>query len=86
MTETFQFRIAYKYSYLLFEENEGINLGQITKSVKIINLTKNDRKFYQIPVIDKLIKERFNKSFYLGWSINRRYTKKEVENSKYFLM
>lgn len=82
MKEIYEFRIVYKFSSLLFGVNEGKNLGQVSKSIKIVHLTKEDPRFDQIPIVDKFVNEKYNRSFFMGWSIIRNYTKRELDNAK----
>lgn len=81
MKEVFEFRIVYEFAHLLFEPNEGKDLGQISKSIKVVQLTKDDPKFKQIPIISKKVREEFNKSFFFGWGIIRKYSKKELDTA-----
>lgn len=71
--------IVYEFAHLLFRTDEGKDLGQISKSIKVVRLTKEDPRFYQIPIIGNQIRERYNKSFFFGWGIIRKYSKKELE-------
>lgn len=77
----FEFRIVYDFAHLLFKSDEGKDLGQITKSIKLIRITRDDPRFNQIPVIAKQVKEKYNKSFFFGWSIIRKYSKNELETA-----
>ncbi len=82
MTEIFEFRIVYEFAHLLFRADEGKDLGQITKSIKVVRLTKEDSRFYEIPIIANQIREKYNKNFFFGWGIIRKYNKKELETAK----
>jgi len=82
MKETFEFRINYDYANLLFEANEGKDLGQLMKTVKVVNITKDDPRFFKIPEIDKQVNEKYGKRFFIGWAIQKRYTKKELNTAK----
>lgn len=81
MKEEFEFRINYDFANLLFNKDEGVDLGQIRKSVKVIRITKDDPRFYKIPEISKDVKEKYNKPFFFGWRIFRKYLKKELEKA-----
>lgn len=50
MKETLEIRINYDYYHLLFDANEGKDLGQLSKSIKVIELSKNDQRYSQIPL------------------------------------
>ena len=84
MEETFEFRINYDYATRLFDATEGKDLGQVTKSVKVVKITKDDPRFDRIPVIDSEIKERFGRAFFYSWRIDRKYSKKELETAFIF--
>jgi hypothetical protein len=86
MEEIFEFRIVYDFANLLFTADEGKDLGQITKSIKLINIKRDDPRFNQIPAVTKYVREEYNKSFFLGWSIVRKYTKKELESASLLMM
>lgn len=81
MREIFEFRINYDFASRLFKESEGKDLGQLTKSVKVIQITRDDSRFSKIPIIDKEINEKFNRAFYYGWNIYRKYTTKELQEA-----
>lgn len=79
MKETLLLRINYNYANLLFKPNEGKRLGT---SVKIIELSKDDQRFSQIPLIDKKVQEKYDQKFFFGWEIKRKYTKNELEEAQ----
>lgn len=79
MKETLELRINYDYAHLLFKADEGRDLGQLSKSIKIIELSKDDPRYNQIPIISKLVKEKYDKGFFFGWQIKRKYSKKEID-------
>ena len=81
MKETVEFRINYDYAYLLFGIDEGKDLGQFNKSVKIITLSKDDPRYNQIPIVSKKVRDTYDKGFLYSWQIKRKYTKKELENA-----
>lgn len=76
MNETVEVRINYDYASLLFKADEGKNLGT---SVKVIELSKEDPRYDQIPIIEKLVQKKYNTSFFFGWEIKRKYGKKELD-------
>jgi len=81
MKETFEFRISYDFATKLFSPTEGKDLGQITKSVKVIYISKDDPRFDQIPIVDSQIRRDYNRPFYFSWRVHRKYSKKEVDNA-----
>jgi hypothetical protein len=82
MKETIEIRINYEYSNLLFNSNEGKDLGQISKSVKVIKLSNKDFRYDKIPVVSREVKKKYGKDFFYGWKIKRSYSKKELELAK----
>lgn len=81
MKETIEFRISYDYAHLLFDEKEGRCLGT---SVKIIELSKDDPRYEQIPIIEKEVETRYGRGFFFGWKIKRKYSKKELDEAALF--
>ena len=81
MKEIIQLRINYDYYHLLFDKNEGRDLDT---SVKIVDLSEDDPRLEQIPIIDKEIKNKYNSYFYAGWKMIRRYTSLELSEAKLY--
>lgn len=86
MKETVEFRINYNYAHLLFKADEGKDLGQLSKSIKIVELSKEDPRYNQIPIISNQVKEKYNERFFFGWQIKRKYSKNEIDTSSLFQM
>lgn len=84
MKEIFEFRINYDFATELFDINEGKDIGQLSKSIKVIRISKDDPRFHRIHLIDKNIKAKFGRAFYFGWRIIRTYSKSEINDSKLF--
>ena len=78
MKETIEFRINYDYAHLLFKADEGKNLGT---SVKVVELSKEDPRYSQIPIIDREVKKKYDKGFFYSWQIKRKYSKKELDTA-----
>jgi hypothetical protein len=76
MKETLELRINYDYASLLFKADEGKNLGT---SVKVVELSKEDPRYDQIPVIENHVRNKYDRGFFFGWEIKRKYGKKELE-------
>lgn len=76
MKEILELRINYDYANLLFKADEGKNLGT---SVKVVELSKDDPRYNQVPIIAKQIQQKYEKAFFFGWEIKRKYSKKELE-------
>ena len=78
MKEILELRINYDYANLLFKSDEGKNLGT---SVKVVELTKDDPRYIQIPMISEQVKEKYDKCFFFGWQIKRSYSKVELASA-----
>ncbi|WP_047418273.1 hypothetical protein [Cellulophaga sp. Hel_I_12] len=81
MKETLELRINYDFANLLFKDKEGKNLGT---SVKIIDLSKDDPRYIQIPIIESHVKKKYDRSFFFGWEVKRKYSKKELNSAELF--
>lgn len=86
MKETLELRINYDYAHLLFGADEGKDLGQLSKSIKVVELSKDDPRYSQIPIISKQVKEKYDKVFFFGWQIKRKYSAKELDTATLFQM
>lgn len=86
MKETLEIRINYDYAHLLFNANEGKALGMISPSVLLVEISKDDSRYYKIPLIEKEIEKKYNRGFYFGWEIKRKYTRKELDSAELFHM
>lgn len=78
MKETLELRINYDYANLLFKADEGKNLGT---SVKVVELLKDDPRYNQVPIIAKQVKQKYDKAFFFGWEIKRKYSTKELDTA-----
>lgn len=78
MKETLELRINYDYAHLLFKEDEGKNVGT---SVKIMELSKDDPRYKQVPIIAEEVKKKYDRGFFFSWQIKRNYSKKELDNA-----
>lgn len=81
MKESIELRIHYDYANLLFRPDEGKHIG---RSVKIVELSKNDPRYNQVPIIADEVKRKFDKGFFFGWDIKRSYSKIELKQAKLF--
>ena len=84
MKEFFEFRINYEFSHLLFDSDEGRDLGEVSKSVKVVTIASDDPRFRQIPAVSKEIREKYGKPFLFSWRVRRSYTKSELESACLF--
>lgn len=78
MKEKLELRINYDYAHLLFKEDEVKNLGT---SVKVVELSKEDPRYRQVPIIAEEVKQKYDRGFLFGWQIKRRYSKKELDTA-----
>ena len=79
MKETLEIRVNYDFAHLLFKEEEGRNLGD---SIKVIEISTKDPRYLQIPIVDKRIEKKYNKGFFYGWQIKRKYSKTELDSAR----
>lgn len=79
MKEIIELRINIDYANLLFQEFEGKKIGS---SIKVIEITKDDPRYQQIPLIAEEVKRKYDRTFFYGWKIKRKYSKKEIENAE----
>lgn len=82
MKEYVEFRINMEYAHLLFKDDEGVNLGD---TVKVIKLEKSDPRFPKIGELQKEARKRFD-FFFSCCEYKRIYTKEEIDNAKWFLL
>lgn len=78
MKEIYEFRINKRFSNLLPETITVRDLG----SVIIIQIDKNASEFEIVKLLYQKIKEAEKESFFYGWSIKRKYSKKELDNAQ----
>jgi len=81
MEEVLELRINYEYAHLLFGKSEGKNIDDF---IKIVQLTKDDPRYLQIPIIEKQINDQYDELFFSGWQIKRTYSKKELLSASLF--
>jgi len=81
MKEKLELRVNLDHAGLLFRKNEGRNIGT---TVKIVELSKDDPRFFQIPLIDVQVQKKYKVRFFFGWEIKRIYTKKELDAATLF--
>lgn len=81
MKEVLELKINYDYAHLLFREDEGKNLGT---SVKLVEISKEDPRYEQIPIIEEEIRRKYGRGFFFSWKIKRKYSKKELDSATLF--
>ena len=78
MKETLELRINYDYAHLLFKADEGQNIGT---SVKVVELSKEDSRYRQVPIIAEEVRKKYNGKFFFGWKIGRKYSRRELDTA-----
>jgi hypothetical protein len=81
MKEVLELRINFEFAHLLFSKNEGKNIGT---SVKVIQITNDDPRYRQIPVIKNKLREENDEAFFFGWQIKRKYDKTDLAKAELF--
>lgn len=80
MKEYLELRVDRKYAYLLFQEDEGVNLGD---SIKKVLIDTSKPIYHQVESVSKEIWEKYNKLFFYGWEYHREYTDEELRNAPF---
>jgi hypothetical protein len=80
MNEIVEFRINKKFSDLLPPTISGKDLGSVLK----VQVNKSASEFDVIKKIADKVESTGNESFFFGWNIVRKYTKREFDNAKLF--
>jgi len=75
MQEIAEFRVVEEFAPRLFVDNEGKRLGD---SIRKVELPTIDPRFGRIGELQKEINVTLGRSFFHGWNVRRRYTKKEI--------
>lgn len=78
MKETLELRINYDYAHFLFKVDEGQNIGT---SVKVVELSKEDSRYRQVPIIAEEVRKKYNGKFFFGWKIGRKYSRRELDTA-----
>ena len=81
MKEYVEFRITLEYAHLLFREDEGKNIGD---SVKEVRIETNSPVFAKIGEMQKMVKEKYDDLFFTCWFPLRKYTKKDIREARLF--
>jgi hypothetical protein len=79
MKEVLELRVNYDYAHLLFKANEGKNIGT---SVRVVEISTDDPRYKQIPIIEEKVRKEYNSGFFFGWQIKRRYRKEELNTAE----
>lgn len=79
MKELYEFRVLNKYSHLLFNDNEGENIGSLVK--KVI-LDTSSPKFKQIGEINNKLWLENHAFLFTYWECKRTYTNDEILSSE----
>ena len=77
MRERFEFRVVEDYAPLLFKDSEGERLG----SIRRITLDGDDPRLPQVGKLQGELIAKYDKPFFYGWNIERRYQSVELEGA-----
>ena len=80
MRESVEFRIPEEHASRFLEPHVGKRLGG---SVRVLELAVDDPRYEQIGDLDHQLRKE-GRCFFLGWDINRRYSRKELESAELF--
>jgi hypothetical protein len=86
MKEIYEFRVREKYAERLFGPRDGKRLGDITATVRKIELTGDDPKLKRVGELNAEIQRDHNDLFFTGWNIHRRYTVEELQKGELILL
>lgn len=78
-----EFRVPESYAEEFFPPNLGIN---ITDTVRKVRVPVESEMYKRIGEIYKLVRTRDQRYFFLGWNLQRKYTKKELESAELLLL
>ena len=82
MTEFFELRVVEDFAHHLFRPDEGKKLG--SGIVRLVKLDGNDPRLPKIGHLQKNLRQEQNRSFFYGWEIIRKYSKRELEAAALF--
>ena len=77
MKEILEFRINSDFAHLLFNAGEGRDLG----GVRVVQLSKEDPRYNQIPIIEEELRKKHGRGFFFSWNIKRKYSKMELSTA-----
>lgn len=80
MKETVEFRIPEEHASRFLEPHVGKRLGG---SVRVLELATDDPRYERVGELDRQLRKE-GRCFFLGWYINRRYSRKELESAELF--
>jgi hypothetical protein len=78
MKQTYEFRVNEEFAAELFSSTEGKRLGD---SVRQIEIAVDDPRFVSIGRLQSEIESKTNRSFFYGWILRHRYSRKELEQA-----
>jgi hypothetical protein len=81
MQIVYELRVNEEFSHLLFRADEGVLLGPRTRKVLIGG---DDARLPMIGQLNRELRRTRGRSFFLGWSIEYKYTKKELSAAELF--
>ncbi len=81
MKEIFEFRLNLDYTKSLFKKNEGKIIEDLTQ---VIQISKDDNRFYKIGEIENEVKKKYNSVFIFSWTVIYKYTRSEINDAELF--
>lgn len=78
MREIAELRVDEAFAPMLFEPEEGKRLGD---SVRKIEIETNTPRFKQVGALQRDLRRSVGKPFFYGWSLRRKYTRREIETA-----
>ena len=81
MQEIVEFRVLEKFAPRLFAEGEGKRLGELVRKIEI---TTGDPRFTRIGELQREINATSGDYFFYGWTIRRKYSRKELSKAACF--
>jgi len=81
MLEQCELRVNASQAHLLFDPSEGKPCGEL---VRIIRLSTTDPRYAKVGALRDRLEREQGISFFYGWSMERTYSKLEIEEASFF--
>lgn len=76
--ESFELRVVEDFAARLFRENEG---KKLSSGIRLIRIACDDPRLPTIGDLQRELQKKYNRSFFYGWQVVRKYTKHELESA-----
>jgi hypothetical protein len=83
MRESADLRIAERHARSFLNPEDGIVLGPFGGDVRKLVLETNDSRYAKVGMLQREFRKR-GSLFFMGWSLRRKYTKKELDAAGLF--